>query len=211
MTMTPLPASAQHRRHVHHDARERAQSLLARIRQPETLSLAEEMLELLNSVDVVKTHNLTLPEVAALKRMGIDETHMSTHASVAPVMQSRLGEAALEGESYSAAEVADRLGVTPTRVRQRAAEGTLIARRLSDGWRFPSFQFTAQGELPGWNRVATAVSPGTPLTLINEALHTPSSLLNYRGEDSSVAHWLLQGGDIPRAAEVMDILLNRMI
>ena len=211
MTLTPAPTRQHHPAHIHHDVRERVESLLADISHPQTLNLAEEMLELLATAGEVSTQNLTLAEVSALERVGVAGFEMTTPASVTPLVQGRLTERTLEDQSYSANEVARLLDVTPTRVRQRAADGSLIARRLSNGWHFPAFQFTVEGELPGWNRVARVVTPGTPLTLVNEALHTSSSILGLRGEDCSVAEWLTQGGDVTRAADALDTLLNRMI
>lgn len=205
--------------HMHHTGqalphqakRDRVAALLTRISAPATLDLAEEMLEMLTADEHLSTQNLTVAEINALERMGVSETDLRTPTSLVPLLRGRLHEQALESESFTAQEVADRLGVTTTRVRQRAAEGSLIARRLSDGWRFPTFQFTEDGELPGWSTVARAVVPGTPLTLAHDALTRPTSLLVIGGHGVSVAEWLLAGGDLEQAATAFDTLLNRIL
>ncbi|HEX9699174.1 MAG TPA: hypothetical protein VGD06_06905, partial [Acidobacteriota bacterium] len=65
--------------------------------------------------------------------------------------------AALLKTALSTREAADRLGVNPSRVRQRLGEGTLYGIRFGSEWRLPLFQFADGGLLPGFEEVIARV------------------------------------------------------
>ncbi len=102
------------------------------------------------------------------------------------------------------------LGVTATRVRQRAAEGSLYAKRLSGGWQFPAMQFPGGRELPGWSTVAKAIPQSAPLVAVDAALHGPAIQLEYAGTARSPLDWLASGGDAELAAQAVHDALTRL-
>lgn len=68
-----------------------------------------------------------------------------------PVVRTAAEYAALLGSSLSVAEAAGRLGVNPSRVRQRlsGSRPTLYGIKRDNEWHLPRFQFTQRGTVPG--------------------------------------------------------------
>lgn len=92
-----------------------------------------------------------------------------------PSVQSKIRRAQIASEALTTAAVAERLHVSPSRVRQRAADRSLFA--LPSGEhetrRFPTFQFTDDGELPNWGVVARSIPRGTSPVRVEAFLNTP--------------------------------------
>lgn len=65
--------------------------------------------------------------------------------------------AALLQTALSTREAAERLGVQPSRIRQRLGEGTLYGIRIDSEWCLPLFQFTDDGLLPGIGEVIARI------------------------------------------------------
>jgi hypothetical protein len=62
--------------------------------------------------------------------------------------------------------VAEILGKTEGRVRQRLTDHTLLGVRTGGAWRIPGFQFDDDTELSGWDRVMSALPHDVhPLTV----------------------------------------------
>jgi hypothetical protein len=107
-------------------------------------------------------------------------------------------------EAKSAADVAKTLGVSATRVRQRAIERTLYAIRNGDVWRFPTWQFDADTghEVLG----LASVIPSIPRTLhpiaVFRFLDEPSPDLEIDDAPTSPLRWLATGGDPALVAEL---------
>ncbi|WP_217132284.1 hypothetical protein [Leucobacter chinensis] len=178
---------------------------------PRQLATAEELLERLAETSAPSTHNLTVAEVSALERFGVTTNMAEQQSHLSTTAQSLLTERRVDTISLSATEVASLLHVSTARVRQRAADHTLLARRHSDGWHFPAFQFFDGGELPGWSTVAKEIPPTTPLTLVERALTWPSSLLTIDSVEHSIASWLQAGGSHETAAQIMQGELSRAL
>jgi hypothetical protein len=109
--------------------------------------------------------------------------------------------AALLADSEDVGEVAERLGVTRARVRQRALERSLLAIREDDEWRFPRAQFGGPKSTDGHDapiRGLPAVSMALPLDLHPvEAwrfLVEPNSDLELADRAVSPIEWLRSGG-----------------
>jgi len=102
--------------------------------------------------------------------------------------------AALLADSETVAEVAERLGVTRARIRQRALERSLFAMREGDEWRFPRAQFSDGAPVRG----LPAVSFALPLDLHPVAawrfLSEPSRDLELDDHAVSPIDWLRSGG-----------------
>ena len=191
------------------NARERVHALLAKV-EHDGLEAVEDVLERIVAHQNVDTRNLTTAELSALSRVGVQEDMLLRPSPLPAVTAGVFAEHALEYEAFTAAEIAHLLGVSAARVRQRAAEGSLISRRHRNGWRFPTFQFPKGAEMPGWSVVARAIPPGTHLVTIERTLSTPSSRLVVDGTETSVLTWLSSGGDVDTARQVVHDQLTRI-
>jgi hypothetical protein len=121
-----------------------------------------------------------------------------------PLVRGVAQHAAVLKTALSTAEMAAALGVTEARVRQRLQKRTLFGVETRHGWRIPSFQLTADGELPGWS----AVAPHLPAELSAAELLAWLTLPNADlvvGEDEtpvSPLDWL-RAGRGPRAVAAL--------
>lgn len=91
------------------------------------------------------------------------------------------------------ADAARRIGVSDGRLRQRIANGTLvaIARPRGRGWLIPAFQLTETGDLPHLGRVLSARQRRVAPEALARAFETPDDGLGQR----SPRDWLIAGGD----------------
>lgn len=87
------------------------------------------------------------------------------------------------------------LGVTPDRIRRRLTQRTLLGIRVGPTYRLPTFQFTADRELPGWNRVAPVFPDTVHMTSIAYFMTTQHPDLTETGEPLSPTDWLRRGRD----------------
>jgi hypothetical protein len=113
--------------------------------------------------------------------------------------ESAARHAALLADSEDVGEVAERLGVTRARVRQRALERSLIAMREGDEWRFPRAQFAAAPDGSSAPiRGLPAVSLALPRDLHPVAawrfLSEPNGDLELEGRPVAPLDWLRSGG-----------------
>jgi hypothetical protein len=106
--------------------------------------------------------------------------------------------AALLADSEDVPEVAERLGVTRARVRQRALERSLLAIREADEWRFPRLQFAEGDGDRAPIRGLPAVAMALPLDLHPVAawrfLTEPNGDLELDDRPVSPLAWLRSGG-----------------
>lgn len=101
----------------------------------------------------------------------------------------------LEG-ALSVEEAAERLHVSKGRVRQRLTQRTLLGIDVSGNWKLPAFQFTADGELRGIDRVLPALpSDVHPLIVFNFLTSSHPDLL-LGSEPASPETWLTTGGSV---------------
>lgn len=87
------------------------------------------------------------------------------------------------------------LGVTPDRIRRRLTQRTLLGIRVGPTYRLPTFQFTEDRELPGWNRVAPVFPDTAHMTAIAYFMTTQRPDLTDAGEPLSPVQWLYYGSD----------------
>ncbi|MCF8609689.1 hypothetical protein L5G28_05855 [Gordonia sp. HY285] len=97
--------------------------------------------------------------------------------------------------ALTADEAAERLGVTSGRIRQRLGAKTLLGVKVGSAHRLPGFQFTEDGELPGWDRIAPAVPSSVHPVSIARFMHTAHPDLTVVGEALPPTDWLIGGGD----------------
>ena len=102
--------------------------------------------------------------------------------------------------SKATKEVAQDLGVSTTRVRQRAAARTLYAIHEGDEWRFPRWQFDPADNRPvsGVAEVFPSVPAGLHPVAVERFFTEPNTDLEVDGTAVSPMAWLQSGGD-PRA------------
>src|SRR5436305_774235 len=96
---------------------------------------------------------LSAGEVEFLQRAGVEDSDFapSDRGAASALAQTAGDYAVLLAASLRPAEIADRIGVDESRIRQRINQHTLYAVRDGRGWRVPIFQLDASGHalLPG--------------------------------------------------------------
>lgn len=135
---------------------------------------------------------LTAEERDVLRRGGADLTE-HPFGPDDPLLRTTAEHAAILASALTTAEAAARLGVSEMRVRQRLTGRSLLGISTAHGWRIPSFQFSAEGELPGWARVARVIPSGVSPVEALHWLELPHPELVVAGEPVSPRRWLLEG------------------
>lgn len=137
---------------------------------------------------------LTADEVALLREGGVDPDARNV-AGLDPVVRGVAEHAAILKSSLTTGDVAEALGVSEARVRQRLAKRTLFGIETRHGWRVPSFQLTEDGELPGWSEVAPRLPVGLSAVELLGWLTLPNADLVVGEEETPISpiEWLRQG------------------
>lgn len=190
-------------------ARDRLLALVTQI-EGDHLDVAEELLAGIVAHQRSDTRGFTASDLSVLARLGVTEPELTEPSSLRAMTQARVWEQQSAARSATVTETAEMLGVTPARIRQRCASGTLLAQRRSDGWHLPLFQFPDERELRGWATVAQAIPRSTPLLLAERVLTSPAPRLRAEEEEFAPLEWLAQGGDPAAAAAAVDDALNRL-
>lgn len=141
--------------------------------------------------------------LAALRAVGVppgdlaplqpDEPRPDLHAAAA--------YAGLAASALTVSRTAARLGVDPSRIRQRLAARTLFGLRVDGTWRLPLFQFTDDGRriVPGFGSIAPRLANVHPLDAATWFTTPHGDLVVSAGDGEEVAlsprDWLLGGGD----------------
>jgi hypothetical protein len=111
-----------------------------------------------------------------------------------PIGETAARYAALLADTEDVAQVAVRLGVTRARVRQRAAERTLLAIREDDEWRFPRAQFAEGAPIRGLPAVNLALPADLHPVAVWSFLSEPTTDLSVGDRPASPLEWLRSGG-----------------
>jgi hypothetical protein len=136
---------------------------------------------------------VTASEAATLKAGGLDLARRR-RTEPDPIGEAAAKYAAILAESEDVAGVAARLGVTRARIRQRAAERTLLAIREDDEWRFPRAQFDEGAPIRGLPAVSLALPPDLHPVAVWTFLREPTTELTVGDRPSSPLEWLRSGG-----------------
>ena len=136
---------------------------------------------------------LSATEAATLRAGGIDLRNRR-RSEPDPIGETAARYAAILADSADVAEVAERLGVTRARVRQRAVERTLLAIREDDEWRFPRGQFTDRAPIRGLPAVSLALPPDLHPVAVWAFLTEASTDLPVDDRPASPLDWLRSGG-----------------
>lgn len=106
-------------------------------------------------------------------------------------------------QSLDRLAVASLLGISPSRVSHRQAEGALYAFSAGPGRTlYPNWQFAGGTVLPHLPEVVSNLRPGTPAAVVRRFMTTPDPDLVVEGAALSPRDWLLAGGE---AAAVTDL------
>jgi hypothetical protein len=152
--------------------------------------------------------DLTAAEVAVLERGGfnLDATELGADD---PLAQTSAEYAALLMESLSTSEVAKRLGVDPSRIRQRLTSDppSLYGVRLESGWVIPKFQLEGNKTIPGIADVVARLNPELHPVAFFRWFHHPNSdlVVEREGEEPrtlSPRDWLRFGFPVEQVAEL---------
>jgi hypothetical protein len=99
--------------------------------------------------------------------------------------------------ALTTSQVAELLGIDPTRVRHRLSEGSLYALPTREGRsrRFPAWQFDGGGVLPHLKRVLDALPAGLHPLEVAGFFSTRHDVLEVDEQSVSARDWLVGGGD----------------
>ena len=151
---------------------------------------------------------LTAGQAALLDEVGFSE-EPHAYARAAIDIAAHLGR--LIRSAFTANEVAEGLGVTASRVRQRRLSGGLWAIEEHGAYLFPvpQFELDASGDprkqIRGLDRVFRALPADLHPVAIDGFLHTPQTDLQLDGKLLSPLDWLRSGGDVAAVVGVAEI------
>ena len=123
-------------------------------------------------------------------------------ASLQPLRADELGpiaglaaaHAEVVSQSTTVPALAKRLGVDPSRVRQRIYARSLYAFKHRGGWLIPSFQLQSNRVIPGVEAVVSKLSPTVHPVAVSRWFTTPNSDLILNDKAVSPIAWLSSGG-----------------
>jgi hypothetical protein len=152
--------------------------------------------------------DLTEAEVAALLRGGfvLEPTDLGSED---PLVQTAAEFAALLKESLPTAAAAERLGVDPSRIRQRLTSDppSLYGIRLESGWVVPEFQLDGDKPIPGIAEVVASLDPELHPVSVFRWFTQPNTdlVLEREGEETrrlSPRDWLRLGLPVTSVIEL---------
>lgn len=145
-------------------------------------------------------------EAAALEEAGL-RLQRSAAGADSPLVRTAAEYAALVASALTVLQAAERLGVEPSRVRQRLAAHTLYGVRQKATWRLPLFQFAERGTVPNFEAVAPRLFGLHPVA-VARWFTTPHEDLVVGEEERPVSPhaWLETGRDPRRVAALADEL-----
>ena len=157
--------------------------------------------------------DLTADEAAFLADAGVslDDFAPPELGVRSPLVQTAADYAALLATALSVPELARRLGVDQSRVRQRIARHTLIAVKEGAAWRLPLFQLDDLGQqlVPGLAVVAPRLVNVHPVAVARWFMLPHPDLVDDDGHPISPRAWLLGGGNPVEVAALADELHER--
>jgi hypothetical protein len=168
-----------------------------RLRIAERVLLDEGFTSLLPSMHPIEP---ALPggELDALAAVGLRTTSKTRERARSARVRYASTFLDLFNNADTPAELAKKLGLDPSRIRQRIRDHSLLAIELNGEKRVPRFQFEGSVEVPGLSRVLADVDEQvTPLAFAMWFLSPTSDLAVGEGDAPiSPRDWLLQTGDV---------------
>ncbi len=182
------------------------QERLLRVAQRTGLDV-DDLLALLEGASSTSPAGFTASEQQALAAAGVSLAGPSDDpGGLGALVAGRSLEHEVLDHGLTVEEAAALLRVTPARVRQRIADGSVVAVRRSDGHVLPRWQFVDGILVPWLSALAEWARQLHPLDLAN-FMTRPSVDLVVDGHPVSPVAWLLTGGE----AEPVAVLLRSVI
>ncbi|WP_305091427.1 DNA-binding protein [Prescottella sp. R16] len=150
------------------------------------------------------TAALNAHDAALLDAAGAPDTPM-VFAAAAADRQARMRD--LWDDALTVDAAAARLGVSPSRIRQRAGDRTLWAVKRGHRLLLPAIQFTEGGQIPGLDTVLSALPADLHPLSVHGLLTTAQPELRIGGSEASIVEWLAGGGAVESAMTVVDAYL----
>lgn len=170
------------------------------------------------ALGTVVSREAMLPLLHALRRGAHPNAQLSDHdaalydaagftedplapAAAAAGREQRMRE--LTATAKTVEEAAHLLGVSTSRIRQRAAAGSVWAIKVGNKLLLPAVQFTGEAMVPNLDRILTLLPDGLHPLALERALADPRADLLLDGGPVSVIEWLTSGGDVDTALEIV--------
>ena len=168
------------------------ESLAALAQEPST---ASSTLTVAERKDLIESGTFTEEELA------------ETEAQIADGELDRMIAAAQQDvivDSLGADEVGALLQRSPSRISHRAGEPSLYSFRVARTRRYPKWQFTSSGEIPGLAAIVPAIPEGAHPASVEGFMRNSSPALLADGEtECSPIDWLIGGGSTEDVAEIL--------
>lgn len=176
-----------------------------RLRIAERVLLGEGFTSLLPSMHPIEPA-LPAAELEALAAVGLRTTSKTRERAESARVRYASTFLDLFNNADTPAELAKKLGLDPSRIRQRIRDHSLLAIELNGEKRVPRFQFEGAIEVPGLPKVlAAAGEQMTPLAFAMWFL-TPTADLAVGEDDAPISPrgWLLRTGDVEAVLAIVD-------
>ncbi len=149
---------------------------------------------------------MTEAEAAFLRDAGVDLADFAPreHGPNDPLARTAAEYAAILAASLSVPELAARLGVDESSIRQRLVARHLYGIKAGRGWRIPLFELDDAGQalVPGLQRVAPHWTDAHPVEVAQWFTQPHVDLVGPNDEPISPRVWLLAGGS-PRTVAAL--------
>ncbi len=150
-------------------------------------------------VDVRPVEYLGQAQQSTLRKLGASLQSLRAD-ELGPIAGLAAAHAEVVSQSATVSGLAKRLGVDPSRVRQRIYARSLYAFKHQGGWLIPSFQLEANRLIPGVEAVVPKLSPTLHPVAVSRWFTTPSTDLALEDQAVSPIAWLSSGGQPDRVA-----------
>jgi len=162
----------------------------------------ETMLPLLHALARGAHPNAQLSDhdAALYDAAGFTEDPLAPAAAAAEREQRMRG---LTATAKTVEEAAGLLGVSTSRIRQRAAAGSVWSIKVGNKLLLPAVQFNGEEMVPNLDRILTMLPDGLHPLALERALTDPRADLMLDASPVSVIDWLTSGGDVKTALEVI--------
>ncbi len=136
-----------------------------------------------------------------LERAGVDVDERMGRTD--PVIQFATEYAAILATSMTPVEVANRLGVTPVRVRQMIRQRSLYAIRINGRWHVPVFQFDGNALIPNIGQVIESLAGLDPVSMMRWCTTADPELEDGSGNRMTPLEWLKTGRDARTVIKIL--------
>ncbi len=144
-------------------------------------------------VDVRPVEYLGDVQQSTLRKLGASLQPLRA-GELGPIAGLAAAHAEVVSNSETVAGLAKRLGVDPSRVRQRIYARSLYAFKHRGGWLIPGFQLESNRVIPGVEAVVSKLSSTLHPAAVSRWFTTPNSDLILEEEAVSPIAWLTSGG-----------------